>query len=782
MKMIKSFFLTAVLALGALSVRAQSVELIIGDLDLDPAQFAAAGGCIQIPIYANDQASGTAIDSITFTLQITGDTGVVSGALSQGMIVPDAFLGTIAGAQPGIRNPAEDLTALFGAPTPACSFEYNQATEGQGPAMDFAPGANPSGFSWTVNNDFNSMAWKRGFASPPAGQFPMTTDGNNQLIGILEIPIIMGPAASQLIISAVPDFAGGAGDDLNSFTTAAGVADFVLPAGYEGVVNIVGTPDCSGATVADNQGPGNGVTISANYIDPMAGGFGGDITITANHDATATEIVVSGSDGYMGTFPAGGVSTMISLDTTNDGTPLPTNASTVYTMTPRFEFPPMSGTFVSGTPCMVTVNWANPTCSVVFDTLPVTGGSTNVDVMLSNVVFDGGNTRFALLTSTAANWGGDINLNAPTSVVGNVLTYDNAYSIASINAGDVGSYSVTNFAGPAGTVAPGCSTFLGLMCPTFNTQCDPGNINGGTPVQNGGVLTVTLDANDVATWDVTYNGVTDAGLAPAASPYAHSQAITALATTVTVQINGFDSAGAPCNDSVVCTLDFEAPTCSNLVQTPDTSVTPANPGDMITLTMDTTNALTVTYDDGTGPVAMTATGGAPETTYMNSWTATYSAFFPTTITVTVTNADGETTTCMTFIDVNCNASFVGGAPAVGTIGTLMIQGIGAVAPGLDYDIYYSDNCGLMPGDDLAGLATFAGTINLTGAGIVQGSGPAGHVIQPDVCYYVTCDGSTFILDALGQRTVPTLGEWGLMIFALLLMGGGVIYMRRGRQL
>ena len=225
---------------------------------------------------------------------------------------------------------------------------------------------------------------------------------------------------------------------------------------------------------------------------------------------------------------------------------------------------------------------------------------------------------------------------------------------------------MANASGPGGAVA-GCSTFLGLQCPTFNgTQCDAGNFNGGVPVQNGGTLTVTLDANDVATWDVTYNGVTDAGLAPGASPYMHSQVIDSDATDVTIDINGFDSTGSPCSDTVVCTLDFEAPTCTNFTQTPDTSVTPANPGDIIALSIDTTNAVSATYDDGTGPVAMTFMV-APDVNYNNTWTANYTAVFPTTITVTVTNADGETTTCTTMIDVNCNASFVGSPASTGMV-------------------------------------------------------------------------------------------------------------------
>ncbi|MCB1053162.1 MAG: IPTL-CTERM sorting domain-containing protein, partial [Acidobacteria bacterium] len=187
-------------------------------------------------------------------------------------------------------------------------------------------------------------------------------------------------------------------------------------------------------------------------------------------------------------------------------------------------------------------------------------------------------------------------------------------------------------------------------------------------------------------------------------------------------------------------------------------------------TLDTQNAISATIS----AVPMTPDVN-PNDNFNVSWSATHVATAPTVLTATVTNPDGETSTCTWTIEVNCAASIVSVGSA-GSIGTVTIEGIGSVT----YDIYYADSCANGAGDSLPGDAIFAGQITLVGAGIVTGSGPAGHAIVADTCYYVTCDGSNIILDRFAYRTVPTLGEWGLIAFSLLLVGAGVVLMRKRR--
>jgi hypothetical protein len=319
-----------------------------------------------------------------------------------------------------------------------------------------------------------------------------------------------------------------------------------------------------------------------------------------------------------------------------------------------------------------------------------------------------------------------------------------------------------------------CQVNLFLECPTNNTSC--GTINPAQ-VAIGSTADIDYAGTNVADWEVTYDGTTQ-NLGPGTSGTATFGPVVGDALTVDVNATGFDPTGAPCNDLVTCTLDFEAPTCGNLTQTPDTQVTPADPGTVIALTVDTTNAISCEIDIEGVPTPMTPSVD-PLTNYNVTWSYNYTAFYPTNLVVTVTNPDGEFTTCSWPIDVSCNAVILNVA-SPGTIGGVTIEGIGS-ATGLVYDIYYSADCSAGAGDPLPAGAIPAGPITLVGAGPnVVGAGPAGHAIVPDVCYYVTCGGSAVVLDRFGARTVPTLGEWGLIVFAVILMGAGVFFMRRRR--
>jgi hypothetical protein len=84
---------------------------------------------------------------------------------------------------------------------------------------------------------------------------------------------------------------------------------------------------------------------------------------------------------------------------------------------------------------------------------------------------------------------------------------------------------------------------------------------------------------------------------------------------------------------------------------------------------------------------------------------------------------------------------------------------------------YSTNCS-DDTNDWVYLGTFTigpdGTVN-TG---IQG--------QPDSCYVVTITGTFVVLNRGQHRTVPTLGEWGVIAMIGLLLAAGLFFMRRRR--
>jgi hypothetical protein len=70
--------------------------------------------------------------------------------------------------------------------------------------------------------------------------------------------------------------------------------------------------------------------------------------------------------------------------------------------------------------------------------------------------------------------------------------------------------------------------------------------------------------------------------------------------------------------------------------------------------------------------------------------------------------------------------------------------------------------------------TYLGTFTIGPDGTVN----TGITGQPDTCYAVTVTGTFVVLNM--ARTVPTLGEWGLIAMVSLLIMAGLFYMRRRR--
>jgi hypothetical protein len=106
-----------------------------------------------------------------------------------------------------------------------------------------------------------------------------------------------------------------------------------------------------------------------------------------------------------------------------------------------------------------------------------------------------------------------------------------------------------------------------------------------------------------------------------------------------------------------------------------------------------------------------------------------------------------------------------------------ITGIGYSVDGNDVDLFITGAC---PGGvDVYNSST--GAPLATGV-VVDGTGTVTVPFYPDSYYYVVAAGDDpgNILAQTGM-TVPTLGEWGLIAFLMLLCASGIFVMRRQRR-
>ncbi|MCB1042799.1 MAG: hypothetical protein KDC35_07660 [Acidobacteria bacterium] len=717
---------------GVVNISGTSMSLSIGDLTVSPSSF-PAGGCVQVPILINDPNGPTDLRDVTFTVEITGDTGIIAGGITTEMAVGNAFT---AGSLSGITNPATNLTNNnSGTGTPTCTVTYNQATEGQGPAINFLAGNGNA--NWFINNNQGAVGRKQGFVINLAGLSIGSTAANtDHLLAVLVIPIIANPGNAQLIITPTSN---SVVTDANVYSYDDGTevlvsADLDLSTG-PGFVNIIGVPDCSGVTITDNAGvpPKTRGPLGINYLDPMAGGVGGDLLFTMPNTSSVDQITVMGSDGFSTTIPSGGATTLLSINTQGDGSPSAAQSSIVYTITYEVEFPIKSGNFVGGVPCVETVAWNPATCNVVFDAMPVVGGNTNADVTLTNAVWDG--TRFGLLTGPNAL---SVNLTAP-SVSGLDLFFDNAAALMNLSASHVGTYNVSG-SGPGVGNNIACSAVLGLQCPTNNVTCPT------TLATLGGMVTVNLVGSDVLDWDITYNGVTTN--VPGPTPTFDVGPIVASAMTITITANGVDAMGVPCSETVVCTLDYVAPTCDSVTQNPDSTVTPVDIGTVITLTLVSSGANQATING----VPMTPTVGMPGTDNTITWDATHVAVMDTVITALITGPDGDTAQCMWVIDVACvDPTFVV-EPPIGQTG-IAISG--------------DDGCTYTVRVSPPGSPSFQFDMTVVAGGMATDNTV---VVTPNTLYEVGQQSIPVVTDSFmtGAIPVPTLGTLGLILLTITL--------------
>lgn len=79
-----------------------------------------------------------------------------------------------------------------------------------------------------------------------------------------------------------------------------------------------------------------------------------------------------------------------------------------------------------------------------------------------------------------------------------------------------------------------------------------------------------------------------------------------------------------------------------------------------------------------------------------------------------------------------------------------------------------------------------GDVLLASGVVVNGSATLSiPTFTPDAVYYTTLPGETGIANAvdgvISNRTVPTLGEWGMLAFITLLMGSALVFMKKQRS-
>ena len=100
--------------------------------------------------------------------------------------------------------------------------------------------------------------------------------------------------------------------------------------------------------------------------------------------------------------------------------------------------------------------------------------------------------------------------------------------------------------------------------------------------------------------------------------------------------------------------------------------------------------------------------------------------------------------------------------------------------GLEQLVYYGNGC-VFPVDvwcqTPTGTFIYQSGVSFTGNVLVV-NGP----LNPDSVYYLTPEGTPDPIDgSFSPQTIPTLGSWALIALVLLLLGGGVYFIRKRRM-
>jgi hypothetical protein len=297
--------------------------------------------------------------------------------------------------------------------------------------------------------------------------------------------------------------------------------EYVLFAAYteggEGEGEDDGPVDCLGASMTDGVGGGVGSTLALGWLDPLLGGKGGQIAFRFPHPERVDRISILGTDGFSRTITATETLTTLDIASIEDGSPKASNATTLYTIGYEVESPAGSGTYVTGEVCTLTATWQPASCTVeLVPPAPVVGGAAQVRVLATNVRYNPLNSRFATLTSDAANWTGDIALSASApnfSLAGHTLVYQPAVSIAAWAPGDAGVYS-TIFTGPG----PANTSQCGVAPETGDLAIHSADTTGDGAVDLSELLRVIQLYNSLGYQCAANPGATEDGFMPGAGP------------------------------------------------------------------------------------------------------------------------------------------------------------------------------------------------------------------------------------------------------------------------
>jgi hypothetical protein len=526
----------------------------------------------------------------------------------------------------------------------------------------------------------------------------------------------------------------------------------------DGFLQIFETINCGDGTnfavFDDNIGTGSAstsagnATLDLNYRDNAFGGptGGAQMDVTVNFGNPVIAYQITGSDG----FDTGQVSVVSPGSDTLMINPDAANASNTYTLT--FFVLGLDGiTPTPGSSCTLTQGWNAPSCNATWTNNGIGGPNSTFDVDLTNTRDVAG--LFAQVDVPDGSIGvtDPIDITAATSFVsgtnGTATLRVIDQSLTPTETSWAGTWTVMNYANPAGTPGTNCSANIGFDPPVNNSTVSPVAIGSPATVQ-------LLGTGDIVDWDVDLDGTTSSGLADGST---HVTVNNVTSTSVlTTTANGFDMGGNPAPDTNTLTLDYVAPTCV-ASQNPDSTVTPVDVGTVITLTLMTTGAISADLDG----VPMTAVSGVVGVDDNITWEATHTAVADTTLTAVATNPDGETATCTFPIDINCID------PIIVSIGPLRGTGITIFGtPGCDYTVRVTDHDSGVSNTAtiLAGTDGFGTDNTLT--------------LSPDSWIEVGQLGLPVVTDSF--MTVPTLGQWGLIAFVSLLMivGIGIIRKRR----
>jgi hypothetical protein len=729
---------------GALSSLAQTITFRAGELVVSPGDVTTTK-CVQVGLYMTfTDGPSSNWSQVTSTLDYTAPAGFLSG---------NPFVNVSDFANPpkaGLTNPGTPMTNSSAVSTPCAAVDIiNAPTLGTGPTISLMTGNGPASL---VNEAVNTVTGRVDITSIIfVGDLFTTDPGVEYLFAILEFPLAANQGTGEITIDFTPN---GVVADGNIVVTPGTTLNAVTDDGF---IQVFDTIDCGDATnfvtFADAVGAGSASTqnnpnanLNIDYLDPAFGGPGGEIDATVNYGAGVEAYQITGDDGFdTGIVPV--VSPGSSMETIN-----PVNASTVYTIT-YFVLALDGVTLVPGAACTVTVGWNPVSCTLSWLNNGIGGAASVLTLTLTNAVATAGSFADIDVPNGATG------LADPIQIVDNSLLTGTAGGTATFevlnqsvpDATWCGTYTVTGLANGAGPSVATCSDVFGCACPTMVANSSLAGM--GTI---GGPLTVNLSAMDQLSWEVEYDGLITP--LPGTDTMYVIPAINANATDVIVRALGVGPDGLPCQDEVTLPIDYVAPTCDSTTQSPDSTVTPVDVGTVITLTLVTSGAVSATID----AVPMAVVGGTVGVSNMITWQATHVAVADTTVTAVITNPDGEMQNCTWIIDINCiDPMFISVAP-VGQTG-IVISG----TPDCEYTVRVTEH-------NTGQVTTFNIIVGPNGTG-----SNTTFVIPPDAWIEVGQDGIATVTDMV--LTVPTLGEWALIGFVLLLMAAAVVFMRRGRR-